>query len=85
MDNLTSGSDSWPLPPTSQEEAVAKQKKRRQTGGRKAVFERVRRGTLAFAHIQSDEETSESTMKIIGSGFPVGDARGLVLTARQST
>ena len=62
---------------------MAKRKKPRQSGGgRKAIFERIRRGTLAFAQVQSNEGGNENVMKIVGSGFPIRNARGLVLTAR---
>ena len=61
---------------------MAKQKKPRQTGGRKAIFERVRRGTLAFVHVQPKKDGNEGKLTVVGSGFPIRDARGIVLTAR---
>ncbi|MCY4398212.1 MAG: hypothetical protein OXE96_02560 [Gemmatimonadetes bacterium] len=61
---------------------MAKKKKPRQTSGRKAIFERVRRGTLAFVHVQSKKNGDESKLTVVGSGFPIRDARGMVLTAR---
>ena len=61
---------------------MAKKKKPRQTSGRRAIFERVRRGTLAFVHVQSEKNGDETKLTVVGSGFPIREARGMVLTAR---
>ena len=69
---------------------MARRKKTAKPGSRKAIFELVRRATVAFATIEdfpdrqvSQQPTAVQTPKVIGSGFALrGGPGGMIITAK---